>query len=136
MCKRIFALLLCVAFLLLGLYGCANESKLRKVVLNEVTRSVFYAPLYVAVSLGYFEEEGMDINIVTGGGSDKSMTALLAGQADVALMGPETGVYVVNEGKQEHPVIIAQLTKRDGSFLVGRQAEQDFSWESLRVSQL
>ena len=68
MCKRIFALLLCVAFLLLGLYGCANESKLRKVVLNEVTRSVFYAPLYVAVSLGYFEEEGMDINIVTGGG--------------------------------------------------------------------
>lgn len=132
MCKRIFAFLLCVAFLLLGLYGCANESKLRKVVLNEVTRSVFYAPLYVAVSLGYFEEEGMDINIVTGGGSDKSMTALLAGQADVALMGPETGVYVVNEGKQEHPVIIAQLTKRDGSFLVGRQAEQDFSWKSLK----
>jgi len=122
-------LLLSAAFLLCG---CDKQSELRHVTLNEVTRSVFYAPLYVAVSLGFFEEEGMEVEIVTGGGSDKSMTALLAGEADVALMGPETGVYVVAGGKEEHPMIVAQLTKRDGSFLVGREANDAFDWESLK----
>lgn len=112
--------------------GCTVKTELREVVLNEVTRSVFYAPLYVAVTKGFFEEEGMKISIVTGGGSDKSMTALLANQADVALMGPETNVYVVNEGKKDHPMIIAQLTKRDGSFLVGREPDPDFKWEEMK----
>lgn len=130
--KRVGFLLAIVLLLAWCLAGCGAAGGLREVVINEVTRSVFYAPLYVAVSMGFFEDEGMDITIITGGGSDKSMTALLANQADVALMGPETGVYVVNEGKEEHPVIIAQLTKRDGSFLVGREREEDFSWESLR----
>jgi NitT/TauT family transport system substrate-binding protein len=74
----------------------------------------------------------LKIEIVTGGGSDKSMTALLAGDAEIALMGPETGVYVINEGKEDHPVIIGQLTKRDGSFLISRVDEKDtFTWESL-----
>ena len=127
----------CIAWFLLALTlvfcgACGQQTDLRKVTINEVTRSVFYAPLYVAVSNGYFEEEGMEVEIVTGGGSDKSMTALLANEADVALMGPETGVYVVNQGQTEHPIIIAQLTKRDGSFLLGREAEPDFTWESLR----
>ncbi|MBQ1453091.1 MAG: ABC transporter substrate-binding protein, partial [Ruminococcus sp.] len=91
-----------------------------------------YAPLYVAVSRGFFEKEGVELEIVTGGGSDASMTALLAGEADFALMGPETGVYVINEGKTDHPMIIGQLTKRDGSFLLGREPVESFSWEMLK----
>ncbi|HWR18836.1 MAG TPA: ABC transporter substrate-binding protein [Clostridia bacterium] len=129
--RKALTLLLAVLFIAALFSGCTKERELRAVTLNEVTRSVFYAPLYVAVSLGYFADEGIDLSIVTGGGSDKSMTALLSGDALVALMGPETGVYVVNEGKEDHPIIIAQLTKRDGSFLVGRQSEADFKFESL-----
>lgn len=132
--KRAVALLLALLMTLLAfsLAGCSTQKELRHVVLNEVTRSVFYAPLYAAVSQGFFEEEGLEIEIVTGGGSDKSMTALLAKDADVALMGPETAVYVTNEGKQDHPMIIAQLTKRDGSFLVGRTPEENFDWSDLK----
>lgn len=129
--RRIIALFLCV--LSLFLIGCDRKTELRELKLNEVTRSVFYAPLYAAVSKGFFEEEGLKISIETGGGSDKSMTALLAGEADVALMGPETVVYVATQGKEDCPVVIGQLTKRDGSFLVSREDERDsFSWESLK----
>lgn len=134
--KRKVALILLAVMLfsaLCTLGGCAKkEAGLKKIVLNEVTRSVFYAPLYVAVSKGYFEAEGLELEIVTGGGSDASMTALLAGEADFALMGPETGVYVINEGKTDHPMIIGQLTKRDGSFLLGRESTDNFSWDQLR----
>ena len=131
--KRILAIFLAVLLFVIPLSGCKNnETKLRRVVLNEVTRSVFYAPLYAAVSLGFFEAEGIELEIVTGGGSDKSMTALIAGDAEFALMGPETGAYVINEGASEHPVIIGQLTKRDGSFLVAREDTDNFSWEDLR----
>ena len=134
--KRIAALflsLLMLSFSLFTLTACSSKnSGLRKITLNEVTRSVFYAPLYVAASKGFFADEGLELEIVTGGGSDASMTALLAGEADFALMGPETGVYVINEGKTDHPVIIGQLTKRDGSFLLGRDPVDEFSWEMLR----
>ena len=122
--KRIVAFIMSVLMIAGAcmLAACGKkEEGLRKIVLNEVTRSVFYAPLYVAASKGFFENEGLELEIVTGGGSDASMTALLANEADFALMGPETGVYVINEGKAEHPVIIGQLTKRDGSFLLGRE---------------
>lgn len=130
--KATIALLISV-LVLMSFFGCAPRDKeLRQVVLNEVTRSVFYAPLYAAVGLGFFEAEGIELEIVTGGGSDKSMTALLAGEAEFALMGPETGVYVINEGASDHPMIIGQLTKRDGSFLVGREPTENFSWEQLR----
>ena len=132
--RRAVCVLLCALMILsLGLM-CAcdkGEKELRKVTLNEVTRSVFYAPLYVAVSNGYMAEEGLDVEIVTGGGSDKSMTALFAGEADIALMGPETGIYVTNQGEKDHPMIIAQVTKRDGSYLVGRESDPDFKWEKL-----
>lgn len=131
--KKIILALMCLLLIFTMLAGCENnEEKLREFTLNEVTRSVFYTPLYVAASKGFFEENGLKIEIVTGGGSDKSMTALLAGDAEIALMGPETGVYVINEGKEDHPVIIGQLTKRDGSFLISRVDEKDtFTWESL-----
>ncbi len=130
--RKPLAMLLVLAACVFLLAGCQQEPQLTPVKLNEVTRSVFYAPQYVALSLGYFEEEGLDVEITTGGGSDKTMTALLSGQADIGLMGPETGIYVVNEGKEEHPIVVGQLTKRDGSFLVGRADEPDFSWENLR----
>lgn len=129
--KKTFALLL-VLLLCLLTPACQDADDLRTVELHEVTRSVFYAPQYVAISMGFFEDEGLDVRITTSGGSDKAMTALLSGQADICLAGPETGVYVYNEGKADHPLIVGQLTKRDGSFLVGRTDEPDFSWESLR----
>ena len=130
--KRFVAAVLCL-LMALCLCACGAESSdLRTVTLNEVTRSVFYAPLYTACSMGFFEEEGLKVDIVTGGGSDASMTALLSGEADVALMGPETGIYVVNQGKEDHPMIVAQLTKRDGSFLLGREADKGFDFEKLR----
>lgn len=131
--KKILALFVAVCCAVPLLVGCAAQDQdLKKVTLNEVTRSVFYAPLYVAAGLGYFKDEGIDLTIVTGGGSDKSMTALISGDADFALMGPETGVYVVNEGNKDHPMVIGQLTKRDGSFLIGREDTDSFSWDDLR----
>ena len=134
--KRVVAVFL-VCLLFVGMASafsaCSEkETGLRKITLNEVTRSVFYAPLYVADSMGFFKDEGLELEIVTGGGSDASMTALLAGEADFALMGPETGVYVINEGKADHPIIIGQLTKRDGSFLLGREPVDEFSWDLLK----
>ncbi|MBQ4167872.1 MAG: ABC transporter substrate-binding protein [Clostridia bacterium] len=133
--KRTVALILCAVMIAACFLfpGCTRkQGALRKIVLNEVTRSVFYAPLYAAAEKGFFADEGLELEIVTGGGSDASMTALLAGEADFALMGPETGIYVVNEGKADHPMIVGQLTKRDGSFLLGREAVSEFSWEMLR----
>lgn len=109
--------------------GCSCDNK-NKIRINEVTHSIFYAPLYVAINNGYFEEDGYEIELTNGGGSDASMTALLSGSADIALMGPETNVYVEKQGGNT-PVIFGQLTKRDGSFLVGRTEEPNFDWSNL-----
>lgn len=117
-----------VGLVSVGFAGCGGNSKLR---VNEVTHSIFYAPFYAAINLGYFEEEGIEIDLVNGGGSDQSMTALISNSADVALLGPETAVYVVNEGASNAPVIFGQLTKRDGSLLIGRNPEPDFKWSNL-----
>ena len=126
--KRIISLL--AAAVLLAAGCAAKETKVVRV--NEVTHSIFYAPFYAAIELGFFSENGIEIELTNGGGSDKSMIALLTGAADIGFMGPETAVYVYNEGQQDHPVIIAQVTARDGSFLVGKQPDADFSWEKLR----
>jgi len=134
--RRLFAMLLLLAMCACIFAGCKQEAQLIPVQLNEVTRSVFYAPQYVALSLGYFEEEGLDVEITTGGGSDKTMTALLSGQADIGLMGPETGIYVVNEGKDDHPIVVGQLTKRDGSFLVSRTPQPNFQWTDLKGKEI
>lgn len=119
------------ALLLLPLWGCGQSSDLTVVRVNEVTHSVFYAPQYVAMSLGFFEEEGLQVELSNGGGADKVMTAVVSGQSDIGLAGPESCIYVYNQGKEDYPVIFAQLTKRDGSFLVGR-TDEAFSWENLR----
>ena len=121
---------LCLALLLL-LPGCAGKRTLTSVRLSEVTHSVFYAPQYVAMSQGFFREEGLDVELTNGGGADKVMTAVVSGQADMGLAGPEAAIYVMNQGKEDHPVILAQLTKRDGSFLVGRTLGP-FSWDQVR----
>lgn len=133
--KRL-GLILITAIVLLSvlLTGCGKTAKGEKVkiTLSEVTRSVFYAPQYVAINKGFFEEEGIDLEITTGQGADKVMTAVISGQVDIGFSGPEACVYVYNEGKEDYAVVFAQLTKRDGSFLVGRTPEPDFKWENLR----
>ena len=121
-----------LVLVLVAVCGCGPEQELTTVQVNEVTHSIFYAPFYVALEQGYFQEEGLEIELTNGGGSDKSMTALLSGQADVGLMGPETAVYVRTEGRENYAVIVAQLTKRDGSFLLGKTPDEDFTWSKLR----
>ena len=125
------AILLCTMLLLTAVACTAPQSSGTVLRLHEVTRSVFYAPQYVADALGFFADEGLTVEITTSGGSEKAMTALLAGEADLCLAGPETGVYIMGEGKAEHPVIVGQLTKRDGSFLIARTPTDAFSWEDL-----
>ncbi|HHY83174.1 MAG TPA: ABC transporter substrate-binding protein [Clostridiales bacterium] len=129
--KGLVLLLTLTLLLTLILTGCAGGQKSSKVRLWEVTHSIFYAPQYVAIYEGYFEDEGIEIELYNGGGADKVMTALLAGQADIGFMGPEASIYVYNEGKEDHAVVFAQLTQKDGSFLVGRNPEPDFKWENL-----
>ncbi len=111
--------------------SCGTATK-DKVTLSEVTRSVFYAPQYAAINQGFFEEEGIVLELSNGQGADKVMTAVLSGQVDIGFSGPEACVYVYNEGKEDYAVVFAQLTKRDGSFLVGREPEPDFKWENLK----
>ncbi len=130
MIKKLVIFVLCIVMGLM-VFGCQEKAP-EKIVLNEVTHSVFYAPLYAAVSLGYFKDEGLDIELVNGGGADKSMTALLTGQADIGLMGPEAAIYVVNEGREDSAMVIGQLTKRDGSFLMGREPKDGFQWSDLK----
>ncbi len=111
--------------------GCKDETQ-TVLKVNEVTHSIFYAPFYAAIELGFFEEKNIKIELTNGGGSDKSMTALITGQADIGFMGPETAVYVYNEGQQDYPVVIAQVTQRDGSFLVGKTPDKNFTWDKLK----
>ncbi len=130
--KRIFFFLTALLLLPLVLVGCGSTGGGTTVVrLNEVTHSVFYAPQYVAMSQGFFAEEGLEIQLTNGGGADKVMTAVVSGQSDIGLAGPESCIYVYNQGKEDHPMIFAQLTQRDGAFIVGR-TDEDFSWENLR----
>ncbi len=107
-------------------------STMQVVRLNEVTRSVFYSPQYVAIANGYFKEKGIEIELTTGQGADKVMTAVLAGQSDIGFAGPEASIYIYNEGKADYAEVFAQMTKRDGSFLVSRTKTDNFSWDDLK----
>lgn len=102
------------------------------VVLNEVAHSIFYAPMYVAIEEGYFADEGIDLTLVTGFGADKTMTALLTGEADIGFMGSESTIYTYEEGASDYAVNFAQLTQRAGNFLVSREPIQNFSWDMLK----
>ncbi len=128
-----FAGILLGLSLMLGLAtGCAaGQEELTTVKVSEVAHSVFYAPQYVAMSQGFFEEEGLQIDLLNGGGADKVMTSVLTGEVDVGLAGPEACIYVHLEGRENAPKVFAQLTACDGAFLVGRTNEA-FSWDDLR----
>lgn len=112
--------------------GCGTGSKAAKIELGEVTRSVFYAPQYVALEKGFFKENGLDVELRTTSGGDKTMTALLSGSIDIALVGAETSIYVYQQGSDDPVLNFAGLTQTDGTFLVSRQAVTDFSWDSLK----
>ena len=109
-----------------------DTAELKTIRVNEVTRSVFYAPQYVAIKNGYFAEEGLDIELTTGQGADKVMTAVLSGQSDIGFAGPEASIYVYNEGKEDHTQVFAQMTQKDGSFLVSKEKTDKFSWQDLK----
>ena len=109
-----------------------EDEKLSKVTLNEVAHSVFYAPQYVAIEKGYFTEEGLNLTLVTGFGADKTMTAVISGEADIGFMGAEASVYAYQEGATDPVVNFAQLTQRAGNFLVAREEMPDFKWEDLK----
>lgn len=109
-----------------------TANKLQTITVSEVTRSVFYAPQYVAIAAGYFEEEGLKIDLTTGQGADNVMTAVLSNQVDIGFAGPEASIYVYNEGKEDYAQVFAQLTKTDGSFLVSSKNIENFKWSDLK----
>lgn len=136
--KRLFAMILCIVISMVFALGCStdtsdsNNPTMQKVVLNEVAHSIFYAPMYVAIEEGYFEEEGIDLELVTGFGADKVMTAVISGEAQIGFMGSESSIYAYNEGAGDYVVNFAQLTQRAGNFLVAREKMDDFEWEDLK----
>ena len=141
--KRLFAMLLSMVLLGATLAGCtvdndkttetaADGKAMQKVVLNEVAHSIFYAPMYVAIEKGYFAEEGIDLELVTGFGADKVMTAVISGEAQIGFMGSESSIYAYNEGANDYVVNFAQLTQRAGNFLVAREEMTDFQWEDIK----
>lgn len=132
--KRILAYVLVLIFVLIPtLSGCDknDESGMTTVRLCEVTHSIFYAPQYVAIAKGFFEEENITIELSNGGGADKVMSAVISNSVDIGLAGPEASVYVYNSGSEDYPEVFAQLTACDGSFLVGREPDPDFEWSDL-----
>lgn len=127
------AVVLAVTALPLGVFAAKkDEAKLSKVTLNEVAHSIFYAPQYVAIEEGYFKDEGLDMTLITGFGADKTMTAVISGEADIGFMGAEASIYAYQEGATDPVVNFAQLTQRAGNFLVAREEMPDFKWEDLK----
>ena len=139
--KKILCLFLTTIIIMGSLCGCGKQggagssastaSGTTPVVLNEVAHSIFYAPMYVAIEEGYFAEEGIDLTLVTGFGADKTMTALLTGEADIGFMGSESTIYTYKEGASDYAVNFAQLTQRAGNFLVSREPIENFRWKML-----
>ncbi len=130
---KVIALSLVFVFLIsFTLTGCKKETTLPKIRLIEVTHSLFYTPQYVALTKGFFADEGLDVELINGKGADKCMAAILSGEAEIGFMGPEASVYVYNQGREDYAVNFAQLTQRDGSFLVGREKDDNFTFDKLK----
>ncbi|HIY78053.1 MAG TPA: ABC transporter substrate-binding protein [Candidatus Borkfalkia excrementavium] len=137
--KKILTAILCCIFALIPLTACAKEDSdgLKKIRVSEVTHSIFYAPMYIADALGYFEDEGIKIELTNAGGADAVMASVLSNGADIGFCGPEAALYVLVGGSNNVPTVFGQLTKRDGSFLVSRVDEADtFTWESLEGKEI
>jgi NitT/TauT family transport system substrate-binding protein len=124
----------CLFSVMILLVGCNGGGEKTEVKIGEVTRSIFYAPLYVAIEEGFFEEEGLDVKLSTIPGGDKTMTALLSGGIDIGLIGAETSIYVAGQNPNDKVVNFAQLTQTDGTFLVAREDIKDFDWDMLKGS--
>ncbi len=136
--RKLIYLLLAAACAFVVPFAAASCSKDdgKVVRINEVTRSVFYAPMYLADALGYYGDEGFEIELTTGGGADSTMAAVLSGGADIGFCGPEAAIYVEIGGSDDQPMVFGQLTKRDGSFLMGRKPEPDFDWKNLEGKEI
>jgi NitT/TauT family transport system substrate-binding protein len=130
--RKISFVLILMVVLSFGLVGCQKNSELQTIRLVEVTHSLFYTPQYVAITQGFFEEEGLKIELLNGKGADKVMTSLLSDEAEIGFMGPEASVYVYNQGRDNYVINFAQLTQRDGSFLVGREKDDNFTFDKLK----
>ncbi|MDB1941139.1 ABC transporter substrate-binding protein [Clostridium tertium] len=138
---KVASLIALIGITSLSFISCSKDNKnsnneLTKVRLNEVVRSVFYAPMYVAINEGLFEEEGLEIDLATGQGADKTMQQVLSKNADIGFCGPEQTVYINNQGREDYPVLFAQLTQTDGAFLVGREADENFKWTDLKGAEV
>jgi NitT/TauT family transport system substrate-binding protein len=130
-------LALSACLLLFSSSACANKDDgVETIQVNEVTHSIFYAPLYLADSLGYFAEEDIKIELTNGGGADNVMSAVLSGDSDIGFCGPEAALYVLVGGSSDVPTVFGQLTKRDGSFLVSRTPQPDFKWDDLKGKEI
>lgn len=132
--KKTIAILLVALLVCVAVVATACDKKDNVVRVNEVTHSLFYMPQYLAMALGYFEEEGLEVEVTNGNGADNVMTALLTGEADIGLMGCEANIYVYLQGKKDYPKVIGQLTKRDGSFLVARTDTENFDYSNIEGS--
>ncbi len=128
--SAVLSLILTISLLTACTTSNSDSNDLTTLTLNEVTHSIFYAPQYVAISQGYFAEEGIQVELVNGGGADNVMTAVLTGAADIGLAGAEASIYVHLQGKENPPKVVAQLTACDGSFLISRQ-DTDFNYDEL-----
>ena len=129
--RRGLAVLLATATLLIPV-GCGKGESADVVKVCEVTHSIFYAPQYAAIALGFFEEEGIAVELSNGQGADAVMAAVLSGNMDIGFAGPEASIYVYNEGKEDYTQVFAQITRRDGSFLIGRERDDNFTWDKVR----
>jgi len=131
--RRKWVVLIAAVIVVAVLLGAtASGQTLQKVSLSEVVRSVFYAPQYVALALGFFEDEGLEIDLSTAWGADKGAAALISGAVDIGFFGPEAAVYIYQQGAVDHIVGFAQLTARDGSFFVTRDMDEEFTWDNVR----
>lgn len=126
-----FILIIGVSIWLLGSFDNNKDSKLEKIRLAEVTHSLFYAPLYAAIENGYFEEEGIDLELILTSGADKVSAAVLSNTVEIGFAGPESAIYVYENGEKDYLVTFAGLTKRDGQFIVSREKIDNFSINSL-----
>lgn len=130
----IILFLIIIVIVILGFWHNKKEenTELTKITVAEVAHSIFYAPQYVAISEGYFEEEGLDIELVLTPGADAVMAAVLSGDAQIGFSGSEATIYVYNGGEEDYPMTFAALTKRDGSFIVSREKIDNFTLEDLK----
>ena len=125
-------LIIVISITLTIIHNQKDNQDEKTIKVNEVTRSVFYAPQYVAINKGYFKENGINVELTTGQGADSVMTAVLSNQCDIGFAGPEASIYVYNEGKEDYCQVFAQMTKKDGSFLVAKTKNSTFNWQDVK----